>query len=155
MKNWFGKTLLVILAVSLLIAGGYTLYRFGYAHGMQASFASEMPSMWAEHFENMPHTDYWHQRKVPYSRFGSGMMDGYSRMPFGSHRMDGYSRMPFGSHTAFGMGGFFFLPFLFRVLFWGFIIWLAYKLFTKSGWKLTRETEPAAPVVDETPADEA
>jgi len=136
-KNWLGKTVLVILVVGLLAAGGYALYRVGYAHGAQASFTGEMPHMWSEGFENMPHESYWGAQNMPFGGRGSSMMGGYSRTPF-------------GGHMSYGMTGFFFLPWLFRVLFWGVIIWLGYKLFTKSGWKLTREP---APVVDETPLE--
>ena len=141
-KNWLGKTVLVILVVGLLAAGGYALYRVGYVHGAQASVAGEMPFMWSEGFENMPHANYAGAQNMPFGGRGSRMMDGYSRTPFSSGHM---------SYGMTGMTGLFFLPGLFRVLFWGALIWLGYKLVTGSGWKLTRE--PAATVVDEKPIE--
>ncbi len=146
-NNWLGKTLFVILIVGLLVVGGYAVYRVGYAQGVRASISGDASSVWAEHFENMPN-DAWHTQR--------SMMPNSNRS-----QMDGYSSMPFSSHNTFGMTGFFFLPALFRVLFWGFVIWLVYKLVTGGfsggrGWHLSLTRDPvSAPVVDETPIEEA
>lgn len=144
-KNWILKTVVALVIVGVLVAGGYALYRVGYAHGAQGSFAGEMPFMWSGHFDDMPHANNWSARTMPFSRYGGHMMDGYSRTPFSGHSMVGYS-------------GFFFIPWLFRLLFWGGLFWLGYTLFKKNGWTLSREpapaAAPAAPVVDKTPLDE-
>lgn len=146
-KNWLLKTLLVFLVVGVLAAGGYALYRVGYAHGAQGSFAGEMPFMRSGHFDDMPHAEHWDAQTMPFSRADGHMMDGYSRMPFGGRSMVGYS-------------GFFFIPWLFHLLFWGVLIWLGYTLFKKSGWKLSKESAPApvtdaAPIIEEEPREEA
>lgn len=155
-KNWLVKTVLVILVLGVLAVGGFALYQIGYVHGVQASATGEMPLLWAEQFENMPHADYWRS-----GNDGNWMMPAGGRTPYssyGSWMMDGYSRTPFNSHMSYGMGGFFFLPFFFRVLLWGFLVWLAYKLVTgfKSGrgWHFSLTRDQAAPVVEEV-ADEA
>ena len=155
-KNWFGKTLLVVLVVGVLAVGAFAAYRIGYVHGAQASLSGGYASMWAEHLQNVPETGMWGSQGI--ENWGEGMMPYGGRMPvsrYGSGMMDGYSRTPFNSHMSYGMTGFFFLPALFRLLFWGFLIWVGYKLFKGSGWKFTRETSvaPAAPIVDETLED--
>jgi hypothetical protein len=140
-KNWLLKTVVALIVIGLLVASGFALYRVGYAHGAQASLSGDMASFWADHFDDIPHAEYWGSGNIPFGRSGSRMMDGYSQMPFGSN------------HMAYGFSGFFFLPFLFRVLFWGALIWLAYTLFKKSGWQFTKQTAPAAPTINEEPLE--
>lgn len=156
-KNWLGKTLLVILAVGILAVGGFAAYRVGYLQGVQAATSADFSSMWAAHMRGMPDVG-----EMPFANFQRGergsawMMQDNSRLPY-SH-MDGASRMPFGGHASFGGRGFF-LPSIFHILFWGVLIWLGYKLFTRSGksngWHLSFTREPATPAVDEISSEEA
>jgi hypothetical protein len=65
---------------------------------------------------------------------------------------------PGGFGMRGGMMGFgFFGPLMFlgRLLFWALVIWFAYWLFTKSGWQLTRKSQPVvdSPTVEPAPVE--
>ena len=73
---------------------------------------------------------------------------------FGRDSDRGFSRGfgPGGFGMRGGMGFFAPLMFLGRILFWGLVIWFAYWLFTKSGWKLSRTPQPVESPKVEVPA---
>ena len=78
---------------------------------------------------------------MPMHNFGRDSDRGFSR---------GFGPGGFGMHG--GMGFFAPLMFLGRILFWGLVIWFAYWLFTKSGWKLSRTPQPVESPKVEVPA---
>ncbi len=137
-KNWIGKTIIALVVIGLLIAGGFAAYRIGYVQGFSAATNGGGGLLWAERFENMPHGGYFDNSDsywMPHNRYPGSRMDGFSRTPFGG--------------SVLGHGSFFSpFSFLFRIAFWGFVIWLVYKLVTgfKSGqgWKLSFTREPVA-----------
>jgi uncharacterized membrane protein len=127
------KVLLTILALVLILgalgAAGFAGYRYGYAQAVQA-------------------TPNGITRQVA-PGFGFG-----PRMPmhnFGFDRDFGRHEFPMMGRGMMGFGVFGPLMFLLRILFWALVIWALYMLFTRSGWRLTRETTtttttpPAAP----------
>lgn len=120
------KVLLVLFAVVLVAAGlgaaGYTGYRFGYAQGVQSASNGEL------------------QQMLPGFAFGP------NRMPMHGHWFDrdigperGFDMRP-GGRMGFGLFG----PvlFLLQLGFWAFVIWAIYTLVMRSGWRLTRTTQP-------------
>ncbi len=150
-KSWIGKTIIALVVIGLLVAGGFAAYRLGYVHGFSAASSGDMSSFWVERFDDMPHGGYFGDMD-DFRRDGSWMMPG-SRYP-GSY-MDGYSS-PF-NRNIMGHGSlFFFSPFLLlvRIAFWGFVIWLIYK-FVTGRWKFSVTPQPAAGsnTVDVTPEE--
>ena len=117
------KVLLTILAAVVILgvlAGvGYAGYRIGYIHSPQST--GNPPPFFNRHFEPFD------QNRMPMRSFGKEFERGFG--PGGSQMMH---RGRFG----------FFSPFMFlgRLIVYGFIIWLIYWLFTKSGWRLTRQS---------------
>jgi hypothetical protein len=112
-------TLLVILVVLGVVgAAGFTGYRLGYARGAQGIANGQTPNL------------------RPFDRVGPG------RMPLDHFGMDR------GFRRGFGMGGFpmmgfvvfSLLRFVIQIAVLGLILWFGYWLFTRSGWRLTRET---------------
>ena len=116
------KVLLTILAAVVILgvlAGvGYAGYRIGYTHGPQSKGNPPLFSHRSEQFD---------QDRMPMQSFGKEFERGFG--PGGSRMMH---RGRFG----------FFSPFMFlgRLIVYGFIIWFIYWLFTKSGWRLTRQS---------------
>ena len=123
-KQKMKKILLVLLTVivilGVLAGAGFTGYRIGYTQGTLAS--SDGAARVA------PWNRDWNQQVMPMHNFGRDFGRGFGP---GGYAMMGRD----------GMG--FFSPFTFlgRILFLALIIWFAYWLFTKSGWKfsLTRQ----------------
>jgi hypothetical protein len=124
------KVLLTLLAVIVIVgalgAAGMVGYRYGYYQGALNTTDGETPA------------------------FVPGFGDGPQRMPmhpFGFERDFGPGRgfdRDFGMMPG-GMRGFgFFAPlvFLVRIAFWALLIWAAYMLVTRSGWRLTRTSPP-------------
>lgn len=120
-------TLLAIIVVfGLFAAAGYAGYRMGYAQGLQSTANGNAPQL----------------------------------RPFDDMRPRGMPNFGFdrGFHRGFGMGGFPMMGFgLFAPLFWlgrlvvlGLVLWFLYWLFTRSGWRLTRETVTTTPTQTET-----
>ena len=118
MKRILLTLLAIIVGLGLFAAIGFAGYRFGYAQGVQASASGDAT-------RSSPGIR-------PFDNFGSRGMPMYN----------------FGFHRGFGRGGFpmmglgFFSPWMFLgriaafALIGGFIYWL----FTRSGWRLTRQT---------------
>ena len=118
------KALLIVLGLivvlGLLGGAGFAGYRVGYKQGAQTSakVGDPLPIQRLERFDRMPRPDF--------HRFERGIRPG---------------RFPMGPHMGFG----FFGPLMFigRIATWVLIIWFVFWLFTRSGWQLTRVTQPA------------
>lgn len=135
MKNtkWLGWILTILLALIILAGVGFAGFRIGVAQGAKLSAADGS----AFTFRQL-----------------RGFDDGMTRNGFGMHGFD---------HTrsfwrGFNRGGFnLFWPFFFllRVAFFGGVIWLAYTLIKRSGWRLVRnESAPVQTVTQEAPSAE-
>ena len=116
MKKVLLTLLAVIVIVGALAGAGYTGYRIGYNHGATAS-------------GNFPF-------------FGCAEHMNPNLMPH-FNRDFGFHMQPFHS-PMMGRGGFgfsFFSPFrlLWNAAILALVIWFVYWLFTKSGWRITRE----------------
>jgi hypothetical protein len=131
------KILLTLLAIVLVLgvigAAGFTGYRFGYARGVQAASSGETPSI--RPFDRMG------PDRMPMDRFG--MERGFGR-GFGRH---GFPMM--------GFGGFPLFRFLTQIAVLALIVWFGYWLFTRSGWRLTRETAQPTQTVQTTSITES
>ena len=121
MKKVLLTLLATIVVLGLFAAVGFTGYRFGYAQGARVTASGDEL-----------------QRQVgPFDEFGP------NRMPM---REFGFNR---GFHREFGMRGFpgmgfgFLSPWtlLWRLAVLALIVWFAYWLFTRSGWRLTRTVQ--------------
>jgi hypothetical protein len=123
------KVLLSLLAALVLLglfAGvGYAGYRFGYAQGARAA-----PSTADGQVPELRPFDGWNPRRMPMHDFG------FDRRFERGVGMRGFPMMGFG---------FFPLIFLGRIIVLALIIWFVYWLFTRSGWRLTRQTIETAP----------
>ena len=42
-NKWVGRTLITLLIIVVLVAGGYAIYRYGYTRGVFAANQGEMP----------------------------------------------------------------------------------------------------------------
>lgn len=121
------KVLLTLLALVVVVAGlgaaGFAGYRYGYIQGVQ-SVADGDP-----------------QLILPGFAFGPNKMpmhgNGFDRN-FGPER--GFDR---GGMMGFGLFGP--LLFLLQLAFWALVIWAIYTLVLRSGWRLTRTTQPVEP----------
>jgi hypothetical protein len=121
MRRFILTLLAVILVLGLFASVGFTGYRFGYAQGIQAT----------------ANGDTVRPQIGPFGDFRP------NRMPMHDF---GFER---GFHRGFGMGGFPLLGFgffgLFRFLVplavLTLIAWLAYSLFTRSGYRITRTVQ--------------
>ena len=116
-------TLLGIVFVIAILAGiGYAGYQIGFRQGARtASNSNGLPSVGRPDFNS---------ERLPFPldrRFERGFDRDFPRGGF---------RMPHSDRGGFG----FFGPFMFlgQIVFWGLILLLAYLLFTRSGWRLTR-----------------
>ena len=125
MKRILLTLLGIIVVLGLFAVAGYAGYRLGYAQGVQraqiaASGNATRPAL--RPFDDfgpseMPRGDF---------DFGHGFQRGFGR--------DRFPMMGFGFFAALFWIG--------RLLVLTLIIWFVYWLFTRSGWRLTRE--PAA-----------
>ena len=125
MKRVLLTLLVVVVALGLFAAVGFTSYRLGYAQGARVT----------------ANGDEVRPRIGPFDDLGP------NRMPmreFGFNR--GFPR-EFGMRGFPGMGfGFFSLwTLLWRLAFLGLIVWFVYWLFTRSGWRLTRTAQTTQP----------
>ncbi|HET9906970.1 MAG TPA: hypothetical protein VFQ23_10020 [Anaerolineales bacterium] len=120
MKRVFLILLSIVVVIGVLAGAGFAGYQIGLRHGARASSRDEIGPLLAR------------------PNFG------LERGPFAFER--GFERdfdhgFPHGGFQRMRRGGFgFFGPFMFlgHILFWGLILLLAYWLFTRSGWRLTR-----------------
>jgi hypothetical protein len=124
MKRILLTLLVIIVGLGLFAATGYAGYRFGYIQGIQETANEDAP---------LP-------RLRPFEDFGPR---GMPRHDFG-----------FGFDRDFGQGHFpmlgfsFFSPLLFlgRIAVLALIVFFIVWLFTRSGWRLTRQiSEPVPP----------
>ena len=129
MKKVLLTLLGIILVAGVLAGAGFAGYRIGYNHGALAS-ADEVVRL-------APLGKDFSMHGMPMHNFNQG---------FDERRFN--QRIGPGDFGMLGRGGGmrfnFFSPFHFiiRLAIFGLIIWLAYKLFTGNGWKLslTRQT---------------
>jgi hypothetical protein len=147
-RKWIGTVLITLIVVTVLAAGGYALYRYGYARGRLA--ASSVDGFMFQQFDDMPFPG-GHMDDFPRGRFGA---PGFDDMP--EHfrdRLEGFGQS--GHHFDRGIAQrgvpysgslitrSYFSPFTFvlKLLFIGFVIWLLYKfvsLFTGGkSWQLS------------------
>ena len=123
MKKFLLTLLAVIVIVGVLAGVGFAGFRIGYNNA--ATGTGNVPAVGR----------YYHMDpdRMPMYRYNEGF--GSRMMPYGAPMM--------------GRGGFgFFSPlhFLWNILVIGLIVWFVYWLFTKSGWRITREkTENTSP----------
>jgi hypothetical protein len=115
----------LVLVLGVVGAVGFTGYRFGYAQGIQAT----------------ANGDSARPELRPFNNFGPRGMDHFG-MDRNFHRGFGMGGFPMG-----GLGFFSLFRLLVPIAFLGLLAWLAYWLFTRSGWQLTRtartiETRP-------------
>lgn len=119
MKKVLLTLLVVVVALGLFAAVGYTGYRFGYAQGVQTAGNGETIRPGSRLFDE----------------FGRPGMDG-----FGMDREFQRGIRP-GGFPMRGYGFFSPLRFLAQVAVLGLIIWFVYWLFARSGWRLTRTVQ--------------
>lgn len=127
MKKVLLSLLAALVVLGLFAVVGYAGYRLGYAQGAQA--AQSTADGQAPELRSF---DRSNPRRMPMHDFG------FAR---------GFER-GFGMRGFPGMGFGFFSPFLFlvRLAVLGLVLWFVYWLFTRSGWRLTRQTtEPVPP----------
>ena len=128
-KKWLWWTLGILAALVLLAGAGFAGYRVGVVKGAQLADNPDAKAFMFEHMNRFEgkgwdHPNIQGQMPVFHQDFRQG-------------------------HGFGGMRGGFFSPLfgLVRVAFWGFILWMVYKLISNSGWKLVREVPAAAPAV--------
>jgi hypothetical protein len=127
MKKVLLTLLAVIVVLGLFAASGYSGYRFGYARGMRTTANNDSTRPEIRPFDQ----------------------PGLRRMPM--HHFD--ERPGRDIKRGFGHGDFpmrrfgFFSPlmFLLPIVVLALIAWLAYWLFTRNGWQLTRRTQTLEP----------
>jgi uncharacterized membrane protein len=120
MKKVLLSLLGVILVVGLSAAAGYAGYRFGYAQGVQVTVNGDSVRPGLRPFDNFG------PRGMPGHNFGFG------------RRFD--RSFGFGVFPMMGLGIFSLLWFLGRIVVIALVIWFIYWLFTRGGWRLSRET---------------
>ena len=116
------KVLLSLLAAVLILgalgAAGFAGYQYGYREGaLAAADGNVQLAPWGRKFD----TD-----RMPMFRFERGFDREFGPGGFGM------------MHRGIGFGFFSPLIFLARLAFWGLVIWAAYMLIARSGWRLTR-----------------
>ena len=125
MKKFFITLLAIVVIVGALGGAGFTGYRIGYVQGARVSAnGAPQPLHRFEQFgpDRMPLRNF--------RQLGRGFGYGF-----------GPGRFPMGQRVGFGIFG----PFMFigRIAIWGLALWFIFWLFTKSGWQLTRTSQPA------------
>jgi hypothetical protein len=128
MKKILLALLGIIVVAGILAGAGFAGYRIGYNHGALASADGTV--------QLAPMGRGFGMHGIPMHNFNPGFERGFDQ------------RIGPGDFDMLGRGGGmrfdFFSPFHFiiRLAVFGLIIWLAYKLFTGNGWKLslTRQT---------------
>ena len=123
MKKFLLTLLVVIVVLGVLAGAGFAGYRFGYSNGAAASGKAQ-PAIPFRHMD---------RNLMPMHRYGDGF--GRQMMPYGAPMM--------GRGGGFG----FFSPLhlIWNVAVIALVIWFVYWLFTKSGWRITRQNGQDAP----------
>lgn len=144
--QWVGRILFAIIALGLLIAAGFAIYRIGYTRGAVIARAGEG-------FEARFPGRY----SLPQDKLDEGPMWFWGRPGLPQHSFDprsGFSSRFLGARS-------FFSPVLLvlKVAFVGLILWLLYKvvtlIFRGKGWQLTFRSLPArTDTTDIDPPDE-
>ena len=132
MKRVLITLLTIVVVLGLFAATGYAGYRFGFMRGAQTT-ANGNPSE-----PKLRPSDNFDRRGMPMHKFGDGFGPGFHR----GFRFGGFPMMGFGFFSP--------LMFLMRIAVFALIIWFAYWLFTRSGWRLTRQTMESTPSKTET-----
>ena len=132
MKKVLLTLLTVVLVLGLFAAAGYAGYRFGFMRGAQTT-AKGNPSE-----PQLRPFDKFDRPRMPMHNFGDDFGRGIRR-GFGMH---GFPMLGFGFFSP--------LMFLGRIAVFALIIWFIYWLFTRSGWRLTRQTVESSPSKTET-----
>jgi|RhiMetdeSRZDD1v2_1073273.scaffolds.fasta_scaffold66057_7 hypothetical protein len=140
MKKVLLTLLAVVLILGLLGTAGFAGYRFGYMRGVQTTAKAVTPN---GNPNPQPRPfDNFDRRGMPMRNSGDDFGRGFHRgFGFGGFPMMG---MGFGLFGLFG--------FLIRIAVFALIIWFIYWLFTRSGWRLTRQPVESAPPTVETKA---
>ena len=120
MKRVFLILLGLAIVIGVLVGTGFAGYQIGLRQGARASSNDEIRP-----FLHRPNFD---TERGPFA-FDRGFERRFER----GFPHSGFQMMRRGGFSFFG-------PFMFlgHILFWGLIILLAYWLFTRSGWRLTR-----------------
>ena len=118
MKKVLLTLLTVIVILGTLGGAGYAGYRIGYVQGASSS-------------GNFPAYGHMNPNLMPMDRFGKDFGRGFDQ---------------FHSPMMTRRGGFginFFSPFrlLWNIAIFALIAWFVYWLFTKSGWRITRDSQ--------------
>ena len=132
MKKVLLTLLTVVLVLGLFAAAGYAGYRFGFMRGAQTTAKGNPSEPQLRPFDNFD------RPRMPMHNFGDDFGRGIRR-GFGMH---GFPMMGFGFFSP--------LMFLGRIAVFALIIWFIYWLFTRSGWRLTRQTVESSPSKTET-----
>jgi uncharacterized membrane protein len=132
MKRLLLTLLGIVLVLGLFAAAGYAGYRFGFMRGAQTTATGNPSGPQLRPFDNFD------RRGMPMRKFGDDFGRGIRR-GFG---MRGFPMMGFGFFSP--------LIFLWRIAVLALIIWFIYWLFTRSGWRLTRQTVENGPSKTET-----
>lgn len=145
MKKALLTLLVVIVALGLLAGAGFAGYRIGYRQGALSTNTNTATN-------NTPfmHGAPFMHPNMPMQNFGRDLDRNFNH---------GMRFNEFGMRGGRGFGFFPPLMFLGRILFWTLIALFIYWLFTRSGWQVTRKTQPvaaapkaAAPVETSAPA---
>ena len=129
MRKILLSLLAIVVMAGLFAAVGYAGYRYGYAQGAQdAPFTAnsdDIPRPGLRPFDNFG------PRGMPNRDFG---FDREFQRGFG---MRGFPMMGFGFFSLFRI--------LVQIAVLGLIVWFAYWLFTRSGYRITRTVEATVP----------
>ena len=132
--QWVGRILLAIIALGLLIAAGFTIYRIGYTRGAGIARAGEgfqmrLPGRLRLPQEKSDENPIWPRGYPGFPQRGFDPRSGFLR-PF------------LGTYSFFSP-----ISLFLKVAFVGLILWLLYKvvilIFRDKGWQLTFRTLPA------------
>ena len=131
MKRILFTLLGIIVVLGLFAVAGYAGYRIGYAQGLHTTINGDAtrPNRALGPF------DEFHRREIP--RFG---MDREFQRGFGPGR---FPMMGFGFFSP--------LRWLMPIAVLALIVFFIYWLFTRSGWRLTRQTTESVPPTQTAP----
>ena len=134
----------IIVVVGVLAGAGFAGYRMGYMRGAIANSNSTI--------QVSPRNKDFDPRGMPMHNFGNGFERGFNKIP--GH--PGFGMMDRGMRGR-GFGLIFPFFFLARVVVWGLIIWLVYKVIKGNGWQLslTRQTAEAPQATTSAPKEQS